>query len=178
MRRPRLPMWFGSALAGALLLPVLAGAQPPPAATVAAPAEALPDPATLAASPEIQALVANARKIHKPGEPLVEQRIASMAPFNLNLEYRTGAAPPAVHLRDAELIYVLDGSGELVSGGRLVGETRKNPNNLGGTDIDGGQRRHIAKGDVILVPKGSPHWIDQVDGELFLISMHLPPQAG
>ena len=33
-----------------------------------------------------------------------------------------------------------------------------------GTMIDGGETRQLKKGDVVIVPKGTPHWFKQVDG--------------
>ena len=30
--------------------------------------------------------------------------------------------------------------------------------------IEGGDTRHLAKGDVIIVPNGTPHWFKEVDG--------------
>jgi glc operon protein GlcG len=35
-----------------------------------------------------------------------------------------------------------------------------------GTAIDGGTTRHLAKGDVVVVPNGLPHWFKLVDGPL------------
>jgi quercetin dioxygenase-like cupin family protein len=61
-----------------------------------------------------------------------------------------------------------------VTGGKLREERRTNPENLSGTGIDGGQRQRIAKGDFVMVPENTPHWFDQIEGNLALMSIHLP----
>jgi quercetin dioxygenase-like cupin family protein len=35
-----------------------------------------------------------------------------------------------------------------------------------GTRIDQGEARQIAKGDVVIVPNGTPHWFAEVQGPL------------
>ena len=33
-----------------------------------------------------------------------------------------------------------------------------------GASVKGGDTRRISKGDVIIVPKGTPHWFEEVQG--------------
>jgi len=141
---------------------------------LAQPPAAPPPMNVFASSADVQALIANARKIHKPGEPTVSQPILSLAPYRASLEYRTSVGPSAVHEKEAEFFYVIEGSGVLVTGGKLANEKRQNATNLGGTGIDGGQARTVAKGDFIVVPEGVPHWFNKIDGELMLMSLHVP----
>ena len=139
-----------------------------------APAPAAPPPMNVfASSADVQALIANARKTHKT-EPMLSQRILTLAPYAANLEYRTATAPAAVHEKDAELFYVIEGSATMITGGKLIGETRTNAANLSGTGIDGGETRAIAKGDIIIVPQGSPHQIKDPKGELMVMTLHVP----
>ena len=146
-------------------------------ALVAIPAQAqapaAPEMKTFTSSADVQALIANARKIHK-AEPTVTQPILSLAPYRASLEYRTATGPAAVHEKEAELFYVIEGSGTLTTGGKLKEEKRQNPTNLGGTGIDGGQSRTVAKGDFIIVPEGAPHQYSDIKGELILMSLHVP----
>ena len=97
-----------------------------------------------------------------------------LAPYNVSLEYRAAVANAAVHETEAELFYVIDGSATLVTGGKLKNETRTNETNLSGSGIEGGQSRHVAKGDFIMVPEGTPHWFSAIDGTVVLMSLHLP----
>jgi mannose-6-phosphate isomerase-like protein (cupin superfamily) len=81
---------------------------------------------------------------------------------------------PAVHPAEAEYAIVLEGRGTLVSGGTLAEPATRNPGLVEGTRIEGGQRRDLAPGDVILVPAGVPHWFG-IDGErLILLGMKVP----
>ena len=155
---------LAAALAALTLAPLAARAQAP-----ASP----PPPITFASSADVQALIANARRIHK-SEPTVTQPILSLAPYRASLEYRTAVGPSAVHEKEAEFFYVIEGSGTLVTGGKLKDEKRQNPANLGGTGIEGGQPRTVAKGDFIVVPEGQPHWFSDIKGELILMSLHVP----
>jgi len=78
------------------------------------------------------------------------------------------------------MFFVIEGSGTLVTGGKLKDERRTNAENLSGSGIDGGRRQHVTKGDFIMVPAGTPHWLGEIDGALVLMSIHLPgaPVAG
>ncbi|HEX8288859.1 MAG TPA: heme-binding protein [Pyrinomonadaceae bacterium] len=69
-----------------------------------------------------------------------------------------------VHKLDTDIIYVLDGTATFVTGGKSVDEKETAPNEFRGSMIDGGETRNLKKGDVVIVPKGTPHWFKQVDG--------------
>lgn len=69
-----------------------------------------------------------------------------------------------VHDLDTDLIYVVDGTATVVTGGKSVDPKTIEPNEHRGTSIDGGETRQLKKGDVLIVPKGTPHWFKQVDG--------------
>ena len=162
------------AMTAAILGLGLALAAGPALAQAAAPAA--PVPMNLfATSAQVQALIANARKLHPPGQPMFNQRILTLAPYAANLEHRTATAPPSVHEAHAELFYVVEGAATLITGGKLVDEKRTNGTNLTGAAIAGGEPRPIAKGDVFFVPQNTPHQIvDPKGGEVILISMHVP----
>jgi mannose-6-phosphate isomerase-like protein (cupin superfamily) len=91
-----------------------------------------------------------------------------------SLECRAAVANAALHDKEAELFYVVDGSATLVTGGKLKEEKRTNPDNSSGSGIEGGVTRHVAKGDFIMVPEGTPHWFSTIDGTIVLMSLHLP----
>src|SRR3954469_8778500 len=60
------------------------------------------------------------------------QAFIDLAPYSVSMEHRIVGQGAAVHERDAELFYVIDGSGTLVTGGKLVEEKRTNEANLSG----------------------------------------------
>jgi len=69
-----------------------------------------------------------------------------------------------VHELDTDIIYVLDGTATVVTGGKSLESKQIAPNEFRGTSVDGGETRRLKKGDVLIVPKGTPHWFKQVDG--------------
>jgi mannose-6-phosphate isomerase-like protein (cupin superfamily) len=133
-------------------------------------------PKLFAASADVKAMIAKAKAERKPDQPNFTQPIVTLAPYNANLEYRVAGlnAPASIHDKDAELFYVIEGSGTVVTGGTLQGERRTNADNSSGTGIDGGSPRKIGAGDFVLVPEKTPHWFTQIDGTLVMMSLHLP----
>jgi mannose-6-phosphate isomerase-like protein (cupin superfamily) len=71
-----------------------------------------------------------------------------------------------------EIYYMLEGSGTLVTGGKLVDErsTGVSPNtkrpNYGGSRIEGGVTRKVEPGDVIIIPGNLPHWWSSLDTDI------------
>ena len=80
----------------------------------------------------------------------------------------------------AELMVVLQGEGDILTGGKLVDEKRVNANNLTGSSIEGGTSHKVVKGDMILIPAYSPHQVTPSGGApIVLMTMHVPyPPAG
>jgi mannose-6-phosphate isomerase-like protein (cupin superfamily) len=140
------------------------------------PATQAPAPKLFTSAGDLSALIANAKKERKADQANFIQPILRLAPYNANLEYRVAGinANASVHEREAEMFFVVDGSGTLVTGGKLKDDRRTNADNLSGSAIDGGDRRRVAKGDYIMVPEGTPHWFGEIDGALVLMSIHLP----
>jgi glc operon protein GlcG len=69
-----------------------------------------------------------------------------------------------IHELDTDIIYVLDGTATVVTGGKSLDSKQIAPNEFRGASVDGGETRSLKKGDVLIVPKGTPHWFKQVDG--------------
>ncbi len=67
-----------------------------------------------------------------------------------------------VHDKETDVIYVVDGSATFVTGGTMVGGKNTKPGQHLGTDIKGGQSHQLTKGDVVVVPAGTPHWFKEV----------------
>jgi len=143
------------------------------AASAASAQQSAPPTKTYSSAADVAGLLAKAKSEHKD-QPTVIENILRLAPYSANLEYRTAVGPASVHEREAEMFYVLEGSGTLVTGGKLVGEKRNNAENLGGTAIEGGSSQAVAKGDVVIVPENTPHWFSVINGTLVLMSLHVP----
>jgi mannose-6-phosphate isomerase-like protein (cupin superfamily) len=137
-------------------------------------AQQAPQPKTFTSSADVAAMIAKAKSDRKETQANFIQQLLQLAPYTANLEYRAAVGPAAVHETEAELFFVIDGSGTLVTGGKLAGETRTNAANLSGTAIDGGTSKPVAKGDFFIVPEGTPHWFSKINGTLVLMSFHVP----
>ncbi|HUA20523.1 MAG TPA: hypothetical protein VMB25_17365 [Bryobacteraceae bacterium] len=129
---------------------------------------------TFTSSAEIQAMIAKAKKEHKPGQPIIVQPILRLAPYGANLEYRASVGAAARHVKEAEMFYVIQGSATLVTGGKLVNEKQTNAENFTGTAIEGGTEQPVAKGDFVIVPENTPHWFSPIHGTIILMSLHVP----
>ena len=140
------------------------------------PAASSADGRTMVTAADVAALVAKA-KAERKDQPTIVQSLLRLAPYNVSLEYRASVGNAAMHETEAELFYVIDGSATLVTGGKLMAEKRTNAENLTGTGIEGGETRHVAKGDFIMVPDHTPHWFSAIDGTVVLMSLHLPLHA-
>jgi mannose-6-phosphate isomerase-like protein (cupin superfamily) len=137
--------------------------------------QAAPPTRTFMNAKEITGLIEKAKADRKDNAPLVAEPILSMAPYRAQLEYRPGTSPAAVHEKDAELMVVIEGTGNIVTGGKLVEEKRNNANNLGGSSITGGNSQSVAKGDMLIVPANTPHQVIPTGGApIVLMTMHVP----
>jgi len=76
--------------------------------------------------------------------------------------HRTGPGHVEVHDKESDVIYVTDGAATFVTGGTMVGGKTTTPGQWAGTSIDGGETHQLTKGDVIVVPAGTPHWFKEV----------------
>jgi glc operon protein GlcG len=83
--------------------------------------------------------------------------------YMVHASHRDTAGRAEVHAKDTDVIYVLEGSSTFVTGGTIVDGKVTAPDEIRGAAIEGGDTRRIAKGDVVIVPNGTPHWFKQVD---------------
>jgi mannose-6-phosphate isomerase-like protein (cupin superfamily) len=137
-------------------------------------AKQAPATKTYVSASSVTAMMAKAKNERKQDQANFIQGLLQLAPYSANLEYRGAVGPAAVHEKEAELFYVIDGSGTLVTGGKLEGESRTNAENLTGTGIEGGNTQNAAKGDFFIVPENTPHWFSKINGTLVLMSLHVP----
>ena len=143
-------------------------------------AQTVAPPAAFMNDKEIMALVEKAKADRKGDAPTTAEPILQLAPYKAQLEYRPIGGPAALHEKDAELMVVLQGEGDIVTGGRMVNEKRVNSANLTAPSIEGGTSHKVVKGDMILIPANSPHQVTPSGGApIVLMTMHVPyPPAG
>ena len=123
---------------------------------------------------DVSKLMDKSKGERKPNQPMVAQPMLELGGYNGHMEYRASVGNAAVHEKEAELFYVIDGSATLVTGGKLVDEKRTDATNLAGSAISGGMPREIAKGDWVLVPENTPHQFNPIHGVIVLFSIHVP----
>jgi uncharacterized protein GlcG (DUF336 family)/mannose-6-phosphate isomerase-like protein (cupin superfamily) len=95
------------------------------------------------------------------GIPLLET-----AGYKVHASRRIEPGQAEIHTLDTDVIYVVDGSATLVTGGKAVDTKEIAPNEIRGTKIEGGEEHQITKGDVVIIPNGVPHQFTAVTGEL------------
>jgi glc operon protein GlcG len=95
------------------------------------------------------------------GMPLLET-----AGYKVHASRRIEPGQAEIHTLDTDVIYVVDGSATLVTGGQAIDTKEIAPNEIRGTKIEGGEEHQITKGEVIIIPNGVPHQFTAVKGEL------------
>ena len=86
--------------------------------------------------------------------------------FMVHASHREKAGLAEVHELDADIIYVLEGSATFVTGGTVLEPKTVEPFEIRGSSIQNGETRRITKGDIIVVPSGTPHWFKEVPGPI------------
>ena len=100
-------------------------------------------------------------KAFEKGMPLIE-----IANYKVHASHREGPGVVEIHTRDTDIIHVLEGSATLVTGGSIVEGKEIEPEEIRGKEIRDGESRIIDKGDVIVIPNGTPHWFKDVKGPI------------
>jgi len=92
--------------------------------------------------------------------------------YTVGTNFRTSGAAPEIHVSTTHIWYVLDGSATYVTGGTLIGGKVTKPGLTQGTNIEGGQTVQLTKGDVIVIPAGTPHWWKEVPKSITLYAVN------
>jgi uncharacterized protein GlcG (DUF336 family)/quercetin dioxygenase-like cupin family protein len=86
--------------------------------------------------------------------------------YMVHASHREANGMAEVHADDTDIIYVLEGTATFVTGGTVDDPSTVSPGEIRGPSVRNGDPRTIAKGDVIVVPNGVPHWFEKVSGPL------------
>jgi mannose-6-phosphate isomerase-like protein (cupin superfamily) len=109
--------------------------------------------------------------------------------INVDVLQRSGSREeaPVSHKIVTEIYYILEGGGEIETGGEIPNPQPMttatgdpvNPANIGpsirGEKIVGGSTRHIAKGDVVMIPPNVPHRFKTLDGSITYMVVRVNP---
>jgi quercetin dioxygenase-like cupin family protein len=83
--------------------------------------------------------------------------------------HRDGPGRVEVHEKEADIFYVTDGEATFVTGGTMVDGKMAKTGQWLGNDIQGGETHHLTKGDVVVVPAGTPHWFKEVRSSIHYV---------
>lgn len=125
---------------------------------------AAPPPATFKNAAELAAALH--QSMPKGGDQS-SAPIANESHYRVNIVRRDQPGPAMAHAtgpaKGTEVHYILDGAATVVTGGTLIrpaGDARAT------SRIDSGVERRVAKGDVVVIPAGTPHWYKEVEGSV------------
>jgi len=88
--------------------------------------------------------------------------LVTAADFTVQGIHRAMPGQVEIHAKETDIFYITDGEATFITGGTMVGGKQTAPNQLRGTDVKGGEARHLKKGDVIVIPAGVAHWFKEV----------------
>ena len=92
------------------------------------------------------------------------QAIIETGDYKVHASRRDGPGEAEVHLTDTDIFYILDGNARFVTGGELVEPRITGDNELRANSIKGGKAQELNAGDLVVIPKGVPHWFESVSG--------------
>jgi glc operon protein GlcG len=138
-------------------------------AGAAALADAAPTGAAAPVAPVLYFAGADVAAAFARGAPLIET-----GDYKIHASHRDGPGMAEIHRDDTDLIYVVAGSATLVTGGSVSGGKLIADGETRGAAIRGGETRKLARGDVIVVPRGVPHWFKEVNGafDYYVVKVH------
>ena len=86
--------------------------------------------------------------------------------YKVMTAHRTESGNVEIHRSYTDVFYIVQGSTNIVTGGKVIGERATNPEEPRGDSIEGGQSRRLTAGDAMVIPAGVPHWMKDVEGTL------------
>jgi glc operon protein GlcG len=86
--------------------------------------------------------------------------------YKVDASHRDAGGVVEVHTRDTDIIYMLEGTATLITGGATIDAKTIEPEEIRARESRGGDSRVITKGDVVVIPNGTPHWFKEVQGPI------------
>jgi glc operon protein GlcG len=83
--------------------------------------------------------------------------------YMVHASHRDKAGVVEIHEQDTDIVYVLKGSAQLITGGTPVGTRTIAPHEFRAPTVNGGETRKLVPGDVVIIPNGVPHWFKEVE---------------
>jgi len=83
--------------------------------------------------------------------------------YQILTSHRIAPGQVEVHAQYGDIMYVVEGSATVVTGGTVVDGKTTAPGEIRGKSITGGNSNHLVPGDLLVIQAGTPHWFQQVD---------------
>ena len=88
--------------------------------------------------------------------------LLSTGEYKVMAGHRDKGGVPELHDADTDVFYILDGEATFITGGKIIDPKVESAGETRGSRIDGGKEQRLVKGDVVLIPRGVPHWFSAV----------------
>lgn len=113
----------------------------------------------------------------QPGNKVEEVIGGTGMQLRVAIQHDLSRPTAGAELHDAsdDVYYVLEGTATLTLGGRLDAPHQETPGEWRSERITGGQTFQLAKGDLIVVPRGTPHQRTGKDFSMILIKIYADP---
>lgn len=84
------------------------------------------------------------------------------ATYRILTARRDGPGEVEIHKLDTDIMYVVSGTATFVTGGSPEGAKQTAPSEIRARSIKGGTENLLSKGEMIIIPKNTPHWYKDV----------------
>ena len=129
-----------------------------PQAPQAPQAPKAPDPGSPAIFKAAADLAAALNKATANATGMSSSNVTTNDQYRVSMVKRDKAAGALAHQGNTELLYIVEGEGTMVTGGKMIAAANGKP-----ASIADGVSKQFVKGDVFIVPAGSPHWFAVID---------------
>ncbi len=133
-----------------------------------------PTKATVITAADVAAAIAALPpdRVSANGTFVERQDPGDMFAYRIAVDRRRTPQRANAHAGEAEVWSVVDGSGAITTGGRLV-ETIQDGKVVGRV-IEGGVTTPVAKGDFVVIPEGVPHYITEANPHVIFVAFEFP----
>ena len=98
-------------------------------------------------------------RAHKNAKGSGNSTLVKYPNCDLQFNVKTKSGIAEIHAHTSDLIMVTDGEATIVTGGTIPDSTIESPGETRGVKIVGGHEQKVAKGDVLYIPRDTPHQI-------------------
>ena len=145
-----------------------------PAAFVLLSMEALPQAMTSTEKPDHKTAIwppevlleraQHLRQLAAKGDGSASETVDNFPHHYTMLAFRSRSGGGEMHENFADLFYILEGHGALITGGEVADAKTTAPGEVRGSAVKGGSRQEFKAGDVVHIPAGVPHQMLVPDG--------------